>query len=72
MRALLPYFLNSKYDIDTTSVHIAGKMICKTIREKLNSKYGINCTLDMKFSNLTIKFVSRYNNMTFRHQLQQP
>ena len=72
MRALLPYFLYPKYGIDPTYVHMAGKMICKTIREKLNSKHDINCTPDMKISNLTIKFVSRYNNMTIRHRLQQP
>ena len=53
-------------------VHIAGEMICTDIRENLSSKYDINCNPDMKIRNLTIKFVSRYRNMTFRHQLQQP
>ena len=53
-------------------VHIAGEMICNDIRENLSSKYDINCTPDMEIKNLTIKFVSRYRNMTFRHQLQQP
>ena len=74
MHALLPLFLypNKKYDIGTTYVHIAGEMICNNIRENLNSKYDINCTPDMKINNLTIKFVSRYSNMTFRYQLQQP
>ena len=53
-------------------VHIAGEMICNDIRKSLSSKYNINCTPDMEIRNLTIKFVSRYSNMTFRHQLQQP
>ena len=53
-------------------VHIAGEMICNDIRKNLCSKYNINCTPDMEIRNLTIKFVSRYLNMTFRHQLQQP
>ena len=56
----------------TLYVHIAGEMICNDIRENLSSKYDINCTPDMEIRNLTIKFVSRYRNMTFRHQLQQP
>ena len=47
-------------------------MICKTICENLRSKYDINCTPDMKVRNLTIKFISRYNNMTYRYQLEQP
>ena len=47
-------------------------MKCNTIRENLNSKYDINCTLDMRIRNLTKKFVSRYSNMTYRYQLQQP
>ena len=72
MLAVLPYFLYPKYDIGTTYVDIAGKMIFNNIRENLNSKYGINCTPDMKIKNLAIKFVSRYSNMTFRYQLQQP
>ena len=53
-------------------IDIAGEMTCNDIRENLSSKYGINCTPDMEIRNLTIKFVSRYRNMTFRHQLQQP
>ena len=74
MRALLPICLypNKIYDVGTTYVHIAGEMICNDIRENLSSKYDINCTPDMEIRNLTIKFVSRYRNMTFRHQLQQP
>ena len=47
-------------------------MICNNIRENLCSKYDINCTPNMKIRNLTIKFVSRYRNMTYRYQLQQP
>ena len=53
-------------------VHIAGERICNDIRKNLSSKYNINCTPDMEIRNLTIEFVSRYRNMTFRHQLQQP
>ena len=47
-------------------------MICNDISENLSSKYDINCNPDMEIRNLTIKFVSRYRNMTFRHQLEQP
>ena len=47
-------------------------MICKIICENLRSKYDINCTPDMKTRNLTIKFISRYSNMTYRYQLEQP
>ena len=53
-------------------IDIAGEMICNDIRKYLSSKYDINCNPDMEIRNLTIKFVSRYRNMTFRHQLQQP
>ena len=67
LRVLLPTFLEG-----TLYVHIAGELICKNIRENLSSKYDINCTPDMEIRNLTINFVSRYRNMTFRHQLQQP
>ena len=74
LRALLPIFLypNKIYDYGTTYVQVAGKKICKTICENLSSKYDINCTPDMKIRKLTKKFVSRYNNMTYRYQLQQP
>ena len=74
LRALLPICLypNKIYDVDTTYVHVAGKMICNDVRENPSSKYDINCNPDMKIRNLTIKFVSRYRNMNFRHQLQQP
>ena len=59
-------------DVATLYVHVAGKMICNNFRENLSSKYDINCTPDMKIRNLTKKFVSRYGNMTYRYQLQQP
>ena len=74
LRALLPIFLyrNKIYDYGTTYVHVAGKMRCKTICENLRYKYDINCTPDMKIKILTIKFVSRYDNMTYRYQLEQP
>ena len=60
------------YEVGTLYVQIAGKMICKTICENLRSKYGINCTPDMKIRNLRLKFISRHNNMTYRYQLEQP
>ena len=74
MRALLPTFLDEykKYEKGTIYADIAGKMICKTICEKLSSKHDINCTPDMKIKNLTLKFVSRYRKMTYRYQLEQP
>ena len=76
LHLLLPTFnepFKSKFiKMGTLYVHIAVEMICNDIRENLSSKYDINCTLDMEIRNLTIKFVSRYRNMTFRHQLQQP
>ena len=76
LHLLLPTFNESfkskKIKMGTLYVHIAGEMICNDIRENLSSKYDINCTPDMEIRNLTIKFVSRYRNMTFRHQLQQP
>ena len=70
MRVVLPPFLG--WDVGTLYVHVAGKMICKTIYENLRSKYDINCTPDMKIRILTVKFISRYRNMTFRYQLEQP
>ena len=71
---VLPPFLDEDtlFDAGTLCIHVAGKMICNKIRENLSSKYDINCTPDMKIRNLTIKFVSRYGNMTYRYQLQQP
>ena len=47
-------------------------MYGKMIRENLCSRYDINCTLDMKINNLTIKFVLRHDNLTNRYHLQQP
>ena len=47
-------------------------MICETICKNLRSKYDINYNPDMKIRNLRIKIVSRYDNMTFRYQLEQP
>ena len=44
--------------------HIAGKMICTINRENLSSGCD-NCTPGMKF-------VSRYDNMTYRYYMQQP
>ena len=70
LHALLPIFLPQykNYDVGSLYFQVGGKMIC----ENLKSKYDINCTPDMKIRNLRIKFVSRYKNMTFRYQLEQP
>ena len=70
LRVVLPPFLDC--NVNTLFLHVAGKMICKNFRENLSSKYDINCTPDMKIRNLTIKFVSRYGNMAYGYQLQQP
>ena len=81
MSVVLPTWIEpfkTLYEVGTLSevgalyVQFAGKMINKTICENLRSKYGINCTPDMKIRNLTTKFISRYNNMTYRYQLEQP
>ena len=74
MHVVLPTFLKpfKTYGVGTLHVHVAGKMLCNDICENLGSKYDILCTPNMKKRNLTIKFVSRYRNMTYRHQLQQP
>ena len=74
MHVVLPTFLPEYkvFDMGTLYIEIAGKMICKFISENLISKYGINCTPDMKIRNLRLKFISRYDNMTFRYQLEQP
>ena len=71
LHAVLPTFLDvhQLYEIGTIYVHVAGKVICKTIRENLSSKYDNDCIPDMKIRNLTITIVSRYRNMTFRYQL---
>ena len=75
MSVVLPTWIEpfkTLYEVGTRYVHIAGKMICKTVCENLRSKYDINCTLDMKIRNLTKKIISRHNNMTYRYQLEQP
>ena len=75
MRVVLPTFIEPSktfYEVGTLYVQISGKMICRTICKNLSSKYDNNCTPDMKIRNLTIKFVSRYSNMTYRYQLDQP
>ena len=64
--------LHTFLGVDKFYVLVASKMICNIIREKLNSRYDINCTPDMKIKNLTIKFVSVFDNMTYRHYMQQP
>ena len=75
LRAVLPTFLEpfkTLYKLGTVYIQVAGKMICNNICENLSSKYDINCAPDMRVRNLTKKFVSRYRNMTYRYQLQQP
>ena len=74
LHLVLPTFLDVEtlYDMGTLYVHVPGKKICYNIRENLSSKYYINCTPDKKIRNLTLKFVSRYGNVTYRYQLQQP
>ena len=70
LRVVLPSFL--RRDVGTLYVHVAGKMICNNVCESLSSKCDIFCVPNMKIRNLTIKFISRYNNMTYRYQLEQP
>ena len=74
MHAVLPTFPPEYkvHDMGTLCIQIADKMICKTIFENLRSKYDNNSTPDMKIRNLRLKFISRYDNMTFRYQLEQP
>ena len=64
--------LHTFLGVNTLYVHVASKMICNIIRENLTSRYDILCTPDMEIKNLTIKFVSRYGNMTYRCYMQQP
>ena len=64
--------LHTLLGVNTLYVHVAGEKICNINRENLCSRYDINCTPDMKIKNLTIKFVSRYGNMTYRYYMQQP
>ena len=75
LHAALPIFLEpfkTLYDVGTLYVHVGGKMICNNICGNLSSEYDIHCTPDMKIKNLTIKFVSRYDKMTYRYFMQQP
>ena len=58
--------------VNTFCVQVASKMICIIIRENLSSRCDINCTPDLKIKNLTKKFVSPYDNMTYRYYMQQP
>ena len=58
--------------LDTLHVPVAGKKISDNIRENLTSRYKIKCTHNMHIKNLSVKFISRYGNMTYRYQLQQP
>ena len=58
--------LHTFLGVDTLYVHVASEKICNIIRKNLSSRCDINCTPDMKIKNLTIKFVSRYDNMTYR------
>ena len=74
LHAVLPTFLDeyNVYDVGTLYVSVAGKMICKTIFENLRSKHDVGCTPDMNIRILRLKFISRYDNMTYRYQLEQP
>ena len=58
--------------VDTLYVLAASEKICNIFRENPSFRYDINCTPDMQIKNLSIKFVSRYGNMTYRYYLQQP
>ena len=59
--------LHTFLGVNTLYVHVASKMICNIIRENLCSRYDIICTPNMKIKNLTKKFVSRYDNMTYNY-----
>ena len=63
--------LHTFLGVDTLYVHGASKMICNIIRENLSSRYDINCTPDMRRKNVTIRFVSVYDIMTYRYYMQQ-
>ena len=63
--------LHTFHGADTFYVHVASKVLCNIIRKNLRSRYDNNCTPDMK-KILTIKFVSRYGNMTYSFCMQQP
>ena len=58
--------------LDTLYVHVAGEKICEFIRENLTSIYNIKCTHNMHIKKLSVKFISRYSNMTYRYQLELP
>ena len=58
--------------VDTLYVHVASEKICNIIRKNLSSRCDVNGTPDMKIKNLTTKFVSRYDIMTYRYYMQQP
>ena len=58
--------------MDTIFVHVAGEMISNIILENLSSRYNIKCTHIMHMKNVSVKLVSRYDNMTYRYQLEQP
>ena len=64
--------VNPFLSADTLYVHIAGKKIGNIIRENLSSRYNIKCTHKMYIKNLSIKFISRYDNKTYRYQIEQP
>ena len=64
--------LHTILGVDRLYIQVASKMICNIIRENLCFRYGINCTPDMKTKNLTTKFVSRYDNITYRYYMHQP
>ena len=64
--------LHTFLGVETLYIHVAGKIIGNTIRENVSSRYDYNCTPHMKTKNLTLNCVSRYDDMTYRYQLQQP
>ena len=57
---------------DTLYVHVAGKTIYGDIWEVLSAAYIINPVADILIKILSIEFISRYKNLTFRYQLLQP
>ena len=63
--------LDTLLGVNTLYVPVASEKMCNIILKNLSSRCDINCTPDMKIKNLTIKFVSRYGNMTYRYYMQQ-
>ena len=63
--------LDTFLGVDTIYVHVAGKIVCNNILENLSSRYNTKCTHIMHIKNLSVKFVYRYDNMTYRYQLEQ-